>query len=476
MVRNISTVFILLLSAALLPNCLWADTADDYYREANSFFAQKDYQRAFDAYQGAIPYDVDPYRAYLGMGNCQFFLNNKEKAVEFLQKSDDLHKDEKVEAFIKKVRSSIPPPKTALFTKSEDLLRDKKYKEAIPILKEIEQYEGTNLKAFYDLGYCYYATGDKPMAAINFAYYVNKTNDSAVTALVDKMRGQLTEDERDWLDGQVQLGPPFSAPFHPMGIGIRFEPTYQFVSLKDFNNFNTELQTKAGQAGSSDPGLSLILNTPPGGLSIELNPYVQVSDDMELGLTFGTLFIGQMDASYTSNNNPNGGDGAISYSVLAVGLSLRSEMVRLYRNKVKFFFEADPSYYMTGVNVANSEVTNATPDTNFDFPMVTGNFTGSGVGARFKLGVDWKPVPNSVVSGFIGYQMAQIQGFGGSGQVPDPNNPGNSIGATGQLMTLQSVTGTKIIFVPTGTIVPGASPLTLDLSGVILGIDMTILL
>jgi len=293
------------------------------------------------------------------------------------------------------------------------------------------------------------------------------------------MRGQLTEDERDWLDGQVQLGPPFSAPFHPMGIGIRFEPTYQFVSLKDFNNFNKELQTTAAQAGGSDPGLSLILNTPPGGLSIELNPYVQVSDDMELGLTFGTLFVGQMDASYTSNNNPNGGDGAISYSVIAVGLSLRSEMVRLYRNKVKFFFEADPSYYITGVNVANSEVTSTTPDANFDFPLVTGNFTSSGVGARFKLGVDWKPVPNSVVSGFIGYQMAQIQGFGGAG-IASGGYSGTAAGAQvsmpGQLMTLQGANGTRIIFVPTGTVVPGASPLTLDLSGVILGIDMTILL
>ncbi len=471
--RKILLFSLLILMA--LPQFLWADTADDYYREANSFFTQKDYQRAFDAYQGAIPYDVDPYRAYLGMGNCQYFLNNKEKAVEYLQKSDDLHKDEKVEAFIKKIRTSMPAPKTALFIKAEQLLKDKKYKEAIPNLKEIEQYEATNLKAFYDMGYCYYQIGNKQMAALNFNYYVSKTNDAAVTALAQNMRGQLAPDDQDWLDSQLQLGPPFSPPFVFSGIGIRFEPTFQFVSLKDFNNFNTELKTKAALAPASD-AFSLSSTVPPGGLGIELNPYVQISEDLEVGLTFGTLFLGQMTESYTSNNNLNGGDAAITYNVTTIGMSIRSEMVRLYRNKIKFFFEVDPSYYMTAVNTANSEITNPTPDTNFDFPLVTGNFTGSGIGARFKMGVDWKPIPNSIVSGFLGYQMAQIQTFGGSGSVPDGTGTGNTVNVPGQLETLQTANGTKIIFVPTGTVTPGASPLTLDLSGFIIGADMTILL
>ena len=320
---KISACLILILGFFNLSQSLWADTADDYYREANSFITQKDYQRAFDAYQGAIPYDVDPYRAYLGMGNCQYFLNNKEKAVEFLQKSDDLHKDEKVETFIKKIRSTIPPPKTALFVKAEQLMKDKKYKEALPTLKEIEQYESTNLKAFYDMGYCYYETNDKPMAALNFAYYVQKTNDAAVTALATKMKSELTTDDQDWLDAQIQLGPPFSPPFRASGIGIRFEPTFQLTSLKDFNNLNLDLQNKAAALSASDPGYAFTSSVPPGGLSIELNPYVQVSEDLEVGLTFGTLFLGQMDASYTSNSNQNGGDAAISYSVVAAGLSIR---------------------------------------------------------------------------------------------------------------------------------------------------------
>jgi hypothetical protein len=48
---------------------------------------------------------------------------------------------------------------------------------------------------------------------------------------------------------------------------------------------------------------------------------------------------------------------------------------------------------------------------------------------------------------------------------------------SGQLEINPNPNGTSIIFVPTGSKnVQGASPLTLDLSGLILGIDMTILL
>jgi hypothetical protein len=110
---------------------------------------------------------------------------------------------------------------------------------------------------------------------------------------------------------------------------------------------------------------------------------------------------------------------------------------------------------------------------------VSGNFSSSGFGGRLKLGVDWKPIPNSLVSGFLGYQLAQIQGFTGSGNAAGgysgiatgPNPPMMS----GQLENLSGKYGTSIIFVPNGVNVPGASPLTLDLSGFIIGADMTIL-
>jgi tetratricopeptide (TPR) repeat protein len=480
MSRRLIAAFLAVLGIYTISTSLWADTADDFYREANTFFTNKDYQRAFDAYQGAIPYDTDAYRAYLGMGNCEYYLNDRVKAVEYLQKSDDLHKDEKVEAFIAKVKSSIPAPKTPLFIKAENLLKDKKYKEAIPLLKEVEQYEATNLKAFYDMGYCFYALGDKEQATLNFSYYENKTNDSAVTALVAKMQGQLTVDDREWIDGQIQLGPPFSQPFRYSGIGIRFEPTFQFTSLKDFNNAVSAM-TQTANKSSQDSSFTFTAQAAPGGLGIDLNPYLQVSQDLEIGLTVGTLFIGQMTASFTDPNSLSDpeADGSISYSVIEAGISLRYELIRLYKDKIKLFIDVNPSMYLTSLSTANSEVTTPTPNTGFDFPLVTGNFSSSGFGGRLKLGVDWKPIPNSIISGFLGYQLAQIQGFTGSGIASGgysgvPN--GGQVNMPGQLMTQQGPNGTRIIFVPSSATVSGASPLTLDLSGIIIGADMTILL
>ena len=384
MSRKLLAAFLAVLGVYAISTSLWADTADDYYREANSFFTNKDYQRAFDAYQGAIPYDTNPYRAYLGMGNCQYFLNDKVKSIEYLQKSDDLHKDEKVETFIKKIKSTIPAPKTPLFIKAENLLKDQKYKEAIPLLKEVEQYEAVNIKAFYDMGYCYYALGDKEQATLNFSYYENKTNDSAVTALVAKMQSQLTVEDREWVDGQIQLGPPFSQPFRYSGVGVRFEPTFQFTSLKDFNNAVSEMTKTANQPGQ-DSSFTFTAQAAPGGLGIDLNPYLQVSQDLEIGLTVGTLFIGQMTASFTDPNciTDQTADGSISYSVIEAGISIRYELMQLYKNKVKFFIDVNPSMYLTSLSTANSEITQATPNTaGFDFPMVTGNFSSSGFGGR----------------------------------------------------------------------------------------------
>jgi tetratricopeptide (TPR) repeat protein len=486
MSRKIFCAFIMILGVYSISVPLWADTADDYYREANSFFMQKDYQRALDAYQGAIPFDSNPYRAYMGMGNCEYSMGNQIKAVEYLQKSDDIHKDLKIEAFITKIKTTIPKPKTPLFVKAETCLQKRQYKEAIPILKEVEQYEPTNFKAYYDLGYCYYIIGDKPEATLNFAYYESKTKDTTVAGLVTKMKSQLTVDDQEWVDAQVQLGPPFSSPFRFSGIGIRFEPTFQFTSLKDFNNFAMEMQ-RTGNAAAPDSSFSLspASSAPPGGLGIDLNPYVQIGENLEVGLTFGTLFLGQFNASYTDLNytasNVVSGDAAFTYQVIEAGISLRAEPFMIYKNKIKFFVEADPSYYITSLSSANSEITNPAPNPGFDFPMVTGNFSGSGIGSRFKIGVDWKPLPNSLVSGFLGYQLAQIQGFTGSGLASGGYSgvpAGSPVNMPGQLETQQGPNGTRIIFVPNGVTVPGAtpSPLTLDLSGFIIGADMTILL
>src|SRR5258707_13134656 len=98
--------FILTVLAAVSP--LWADGADDYYRSANKFYADKDYQHALDAYEGAIPYDADPYRAYIGMGNSEYSLNHKSKSLEYYQKSLAIHPDNPfLIQFVKKVKTEV---------------------------------------------------------------------------------------------------------------------------------------------------------------------------------------------------------------------------------------------------------------------------------------------------------------------------------------------------------------------------------
>src|SRR6185503_13201725 len=118
------------LTALGIGSRLLADGADDYYRSANKFYADKDYQHALDAYEGAIPYDSDPYRAYIGMGNCEYSLNHKSKAVEYYQKSLSIHPDNPfLVQFIKKVKTEVTNAQMPAFKKGVDLMNNKNYKD-----------------------------------------------------------------------------------------------------------------------------------------------------------------------------------------------------------------------------------------------------------------------------------------------------------------------------------------------------------
>src|SRR5258708_120607 len=166
-----------------------------------------------------------------------------------------------------------------------------------------------------------------------------------------------------------------------------------------------------------------------------------------------------MTASYTDQSNPGGAQGSFSFQVMEIGLNLRAQVIKLGSdNKLKIFLEANPCLYMTSVNVANSDRSGTTA--GWGFNSMHGGFSSRGFGGRFKLGADWKPIPNTILSLFLGYQMAQIKGFKGTENEP--------VSQKGQLeVAPDSLTNPAIIFVPDGTTTPGAAPLTLDLSGII---------
>jgi hypothetical protein len=149
---------------------------------------------------------------------------------------------------------------------------------------------------------------------------------------------------------------------------------------------------------------------------------------------------------------------------------LKARVVKFEKGKIRLFVEADPKLYFSNLTTANSDTT-----TGWGFIPAIGNFSSSGFGGLLKVGMEWKPLPSSLISLFTGYQWAKLSGFHGSAI---PNGSTNSI--PGQLEVERGSGSTQIDFVPDGNapvLPPGEqlSPLTLDLSGVILGADLTIL-
>jgi tetratricopeptide (TPR) repeat protein len=453
--RLVFFCFLFFLTAPVL----WAETADDYYKEAAQFYSQKDYSHAFDAYQGATDLDPNPYRAYAGMGNCQYVMGNKAKAMEYYRKSLALYPQNTVLAqFVQNLRENLDA-KGGPFDRGQRALTERRYKDAIPLFQEALLDDPDNLPAYYDQAYCQYLTGDRLEAALNFTYYGEKKKDPKVQSAAYRILASLTPDDQEWVDEQLSTSPPFTPPFHYSGIGLRLDTTVQFVGLKDFNDYAKSLSASGNGITASAPGV---------GFGADLNPFIQVADGIEAGLSFGGIFLGGFTAQI--NNNTVSDNGTINYDLLDAGLSLKARVVKFEKGKIRLFVEADPKLYFSNLTTANSDTT-----TGWGFIPAIGNFSSSGFGGLLKVGMEWKPLPSSLISLFTGYQWAKLSGFHGSAI---PNGSTNSI--PGQLEVERSSGSTQIDFVPDGNapvLPPGEqlSPLTLDLSGVILGADLTIL-
>ncbi|HEY5037554.1 MAG TPA: tetratricopeptide repeat protein, partial [bacterium] len=464
-----SLLFLFVIFSGVCP--LWAQTAADFYKEANQFYSQKEYARAFDAYKAASLVESNPYRAYAGMGNCSYGQGNKSKALEYYKKSLSLHPDNPpLTQFILKVKGEVAA-KGSPFAKGKLFFEQKQYKNAIPYFQETLLDDSRELQAFYDLAYCQYMTRDNPEAALNFAYYGEKKPDTQSKDFALKLKPTLSANDQEWMEDQLTSGPPFSPPFRNAGIGLRIEPNIQLISLKDFKDYVQTLQSQAKQQAQTETSYQLTAKIPSFALGMELNPFFEVSGSLELGVTLDYLFFSEFDAVFQGNSSGSG-NGLVDFQIFESGLSLRVNFITTSKGKIGLFADANPSYYFVGLHVANSSI-----NTGWQFIPTTGDFSGSGVGGRFKMGVDWKPLQNSLLSLFVGYQYAPIMGYKGSGIT---SSGSASSPMPGQLEVQSDSAGNKsIVFVPDGSSAPSGtslSPLTVDLSGIVFGVDLTVLL
>ncbi|HET9870711.1 MAG TPA: hypothetical protein VFR02_09490, partial [bacterium] len=288
---------------------------------------------------------------------------------------------------------------------------------------------------------------------LNFAYYGKKKKDEKVQAMADRIKARLSPEDQDWVDQQLATEPPFPPPFRYSGIGLRLGADVQFAALADFNDYAKTLK-----------GMGVSAASPAVALGAEISPFVQVIDGLEAGFSLGGIFLGGFSAS-TNSASPQQ-NGNIDYDLWDGGLDLKATFLRADRGKIRFFLEADPRAYLGSLSVVNSDTS-----VNWGFLPVNGNFSTTGFGGVLKLGMEWKPLPNSLVGFFAGYQMADLTGFTGSGAAN-----GSSTAVPGKLVTVRDPSGTRLEFVPDGSPDPaGASPTALDLGGVVAGAQLTAL-
>jgi len=434
---------------------LFAETADDYYKEAAQFYAQKDWDHAYDAFQGASGLDPNPYRAFAGMGNCEYARGHKSKAMEDYRLSLKLYPNNPgLIAFVQKLKDELDS-KGGPFDKGRQAFKDKRYKDANQDFQEAVQDDPENLPAYYYQAYCNYLTGDRPYAALNFAYYGLKKKDPKVQALAKQIKDRLTPEDQDWVDTQLKTEPPFPPPFRYSGVGVRLGAEVEFSSLKDFKDYAKSLKTQFPQVAADAPLVAL---------AADVNPFLEVMDGLEVGLRGGGVFLGGFTAS-TSNASPQQ-NGEMNYDLWDFGAQVKATFLRFDKGKIRLFLEADPQAYLAALSVVNSDTTSG-----WGFIPANGNFSTTGFGALLKLGMEWKPLPNSLIGFFAGYQIGNLTGFKGSAAAN-----GSTTSVPGQLMTVRSGPTTNLDFVQDGATAPaGAEPLSLDLSGLVAGARLTAL-
>lgn len=471
MKKIILGLFLLFHSAPLA-----AATADAYYQAGNQLYAQKNYTQAAPYYQAALQMDPGLYGAWVGLGNCSYAQGNRAQALGYYQKALALHPEipglnQLVQSLQTKAPSRLseaePAASETPASRAMALFQQRQYAMAVSYFRQALLKSPNDPTLNFYLGYCLQVTGYPRDAALAYALSNQVYPNSQVKGYADNARAGLSLEDQQWVD--LHLTPQFAAaaaernPFRQT-FGIEWGSSLQWAAMADFDNCAKSFLDIAKKYQQIDPSEQFTARVPAGGVNLELNPFYRFSPDFELGATLD--YMDMQDFTVESLSDSLGDQwGSIGFLILEGGLDARYHFLTLKKAKISFFAEANPFLYSVTLHLnENAPV--------FSQNTAVGDFTNIGIGGRLKAGADWEPLDDFKVSVFGGFQYADAQGFKGS------STDSNFHTSSGQLEVEQDNQGHRLItLVNDGDNTNGRflSPLNVDLSGLLAGIDLSIL-
>ncbi|HUO56873.1 MAG TPA: tetratricopeptide repeat protein [bacterium] len=483
----------------LLSAQAFAVTSADYYQAGVQLYNQRNYAQAIQYFSAALSLDPNNAGALQGRANCNYTQGQYQQALDDYQKVQAINPTPQLSQFIQalqaKVGAAAPASPglpgattTGSFDQGVALYQQKQYAAAIPMFQQATRDNPNDSKAYYYLGVTQMMTGDMRDAALNLTLSDKKQPNPSIEAYVTQLRARLTPEDQQWVDGQVSASMTASGAAVSSGtsgksksLGFRLEPGISLLDLADFNT-NAQTDTDAvSQLQSSYPDLSFSGSVPSGCVNIALEPVLRLSPNLELGVPLGYLAAGQANGKIS---NKSGEFISDSYDISAfeAGVNLR---YLIGTGSIQPFVAAGALVAPININYsasANTTTVNYFANANPVTYSASGNFTGMAIGGQIQGGVDWHLGDTFTVSPFVGYQLATANSFQST-----ISGSGANGGQTAQLDVVSTTYGKVITPVSGGNLIlptnsslagsavpPDSKPLTVDLSGLKAGVQVSV--
>jgi len=446
---RIAVLAVLGLSFAAPRVCAQA-TAEQYYQAGLRLYASQDYAQAVKYFGAAVQVDPNHVGALRGAGNCYLGMNQSAQALPYYEKALGLSPDDaQLAQFVSDLKAQVgsaagSPPSTGsgqmagspqaasaagnAYAQGKALFDQKQYAAAQPYFAQAVAENPMDGNAYFYLGYCQYAAGDRKGAALNFARSNQANPNATAQSYALRIRSALTPEEQAWVDAELARGlavKPAAAPatIKEASFGIRLLPGIAMYTLGDLKTDSDNATTRTRDLQEADPSIGLDGNIPSGGPALALEAFVPLGNSFEMGMHFESLGAGTYE--YTITNSQ---EDTLEYtesldakvSAMPLGLCARV-LMGAAQSKLRPFVGLSALYVLSGIDYTYTAVHGGSsiPELGaYDYSQ-TGTLKANAMGVGAMLGLDFAFTPSIKVSPFVSYRMLKAKGY--TGTVTDSN-------------------------------------------------------